>query len=126
MVFELFIYHLSLENASYFSAFEVFLHLSHYIQLNGANGPLSSRAVKTAKLACNVLSYGGKADNTTDSGLSLAATFAACKSGGTIIIPSGSYAMATWVTVNEGNAWVLQFDCIIYHTGTPNGTIIVW
>ena len=93
-------------------------------QLSGTVGPLTVRAIKTAKKTCNVLNYGGKADNITDLGLALTVAFAACKLGGTVIIPAGNYAMATWVTLSGGNAWALQLDGIIYRNGTAGGTMI--
>ena len=93
-------------------------------QLSGTVGPLTTRAAKTARKTCNVLSYGGKADNVTDLGPALNAAFAACKTGGTVIIPTGNYAMATWVTLSGGNAWALQLDGIIFRAGTAGGTMI--
>ena len=52
-------------------------------QLSGSVGPLTSRATKSATKTCNVESYGGVADGTTDLGPPLASAFAACKTGGT-------------------------------------------
>lgn len=94
-------------------------------QLSGSVGPLTTVATKTAKKTCNVLNYGAKADKTTDLGPPLQSAFAACKSGGVIIIPSGDYAMATWQTLNGGSGWALQLDGIIYRTGTAGGNMIM-
>lgn len=51
-------------------------------QLSGTTGPTTTTAQKAAKKICSVLDYGAKADKSTDLGPSLAAAFAACKSGG--------------------------------------------
>jgi rhamnogalacturonan hydrolase len=93
-------------------------------QLSGSVGPSTDAGTKTAKKQCNVLDYGAKADKTTDVGPPLASAFAACKSGGTVIIPEGDYAMKTWVTLNGGSGWALQLDGIIYRTGTDGGNMI--
>jgi rhamnogalacturonan hydrolase len=93
-------------------------------QLSGPVGPLTPIAAKAAVKTCNVLDYGAKADNSTDLGPPLAAAFAACKTGGVVVIPSGEYAMATWVTFNGGSAWALQFDGTVYRTGTNGGNMI--
>lgn len=93
-------------------------------QLSGSVGPLTSKATKAAKKTCNVLNYGAKADKSTDLGPPLAAAFAACKSGGLVVVPYGEYALATWVTLSGGSAWALQLDGTIYRTGTAGGNMI--
>lgn len=93
-------------------------------QLSGRVGPLTSNATKSATKTCNVLNYGAVADKSTDLGPPLASAFAACKSGGTVVIPSGNYALATWVRLSGGSAWALQLDGIIYRTGTAGGNMI--
>jgi rhamnogalacturonan hydrolase len=93
-------------------------------QLSGSVGPSTDAATKTAKKSCSVLDYGAKADKTTDLGPPLASAFAACKSGGTVVIPEGDYAMKTWVTLNGGSGWALQLDGVIYRTGTDGGNMI--
>ncbi|KAF2705800.1 glycoside hydrolase family 28 protein [Pleomassaria siparia CBS 279.74] len=93
-------------------------------QLSGKVGPLTTHAAKTAKKTCSVLDYGAKADKSTDIGPPLAAAWAACKTGGTVVVPSGDYAMNTWVTLSGGSAWALQLDGVIYRTGTAGGNMI--
>lgn len=41
-------------------------------------------------------------------------------------IPVGNFAMDTWVTLSGGTAWAINFEGIIYRTGTadPGGTMI--
>lgn len=94
-------------------------------QLSGTVGPLTSRAAKAATKTCNVLDYGAVADGTTDIGPPITSAFAACKTGGVVYIPSGDYAMATWVTLSGGSAWALQLDGIISRTGTAGGNMFM-
>lgn len=93
-------------------------------QLSGKVGPLTTHAAKTAKKTCNVMNYGAKADKSTDLGPALLKAFTACKTGGTVIVPSGDYALKTWVTFEGGKAWALQLDGIIYRTGTEAGNML--
>ncbi|KAL9083001.1 MAG: hypothetical protein Q9165_008697 [Trypethelium subeluteriae] len=93
-------------------------------QLSGRVGPLTTVSAKKAVKQCSVLDYGGKADNTTDLSGPLTSAFNACKSGGLVVIPSGNYALANWVTLSGGNAWALQWDGVVYRTGTAGGNMI--
>ncbi|KAF5861748.1 hypothetical protein ETB97_012625 [Aspergillus alliaceus] len=93
--------------------------------LSGSVGPLTSASTKAATKTCNVLDYGAKADKSTDLGPPLASAFADCKSGGLVKIPSGDYAMKTWVKLANGKAWALQLDGTIYRTGTDGGNMIM-
>ena len=93
-------------------------------QLSGKVGPLTTHASKSAKKTCNVLNYGAKADKSTDLGPALLAAFKACKNGGTVLVPSGNYALKTWVTFESGKAWALQLDGTIYRTGTEAGNML--
>ena len=93
-------------------------------QLSGRVGPLTTIAAKSAVKTCNVLDYGAKADQSTDLSTPLTDAFNACKSGGVVVIPSGNYALANWVTLSGGNAWAIQWDGIIYRTGTAGGNMI--
>ncbi|KAF2125519.1 glycoside hydrolase family 28 protein [Dothidotthia symphoricarpi CBS 119687] len=95
-----------------------------FAQLSGTVGPLTTHAVKTAKKTCNVLDYGAKADKSTDIGPPLLKAFTACKTGGTVVVPTGDYAMATWVTFESGKAWALQLDGTIYRTGSDSGNML--
>ncbi|KAF2246136.1 glycoside hydrolase family 28 protein [Trematosphaeria pertusa] len=93
-------------------------------QLSGHVGPLTSTSSKASK-TCNVLNYGAKADKTTDIGPPLASAWAACQTGGTVVIPAGDYAMSTWVTLKNGKAVALQLDGVIYRTGSAGGNMIM-
>lgn len=94
-------------------------------QLSGSVGPLTTHATKAAKKTCNVLDYGAKADGKTDIGPAITSAFSACKTGGVVIIPSGNYAMATWVTLSGGSAWAIQLDGILSRTGTAGGNMFM-
>jgi rhamnogalacturonan hydrolase len=95
-------------------------------QLSGRVGPLTSVSAKAAVRTCNVLSYGAKADKSTDLGPPLLAAFKACKSGGVVIVPTGEYSIATWVNLSGGSAWALQLDGTISRpsTATAGGNMI--
>lgn len=94
-------------------------------QLSGRVGPLTSVAAKTAKKTCSVLDYGGKADGKTDVGPAITSAFNACKTGGVVVIPTGNFAMATYVTLSGGSAWAVQMDGTITRTGTAGGNMIM-
>ena len=87
-------------------------------------GPLTSVSAKKAVKTCDITSYGAKADGTTDISTAIDDAFSACSSGGVVVIPSGNYALANWVTLSGGNAWALQLDGIITRTGTAGGNMI--
>lgn len=101
-----------------------FLPAAVFGQLSGKVGPLTTHAAKSKVKTCSVLDYGGKADKSTDIGPALLKAFAACKTGGTVVVPAGNYAMATWATFEGGKAWALQLDGIIYRTGTAAGNML--
>ncbi|KAK5119827.1 hypothetical protein LTR85_007153 [Meristemomyces frigidus] len=93
--------------------------------LAGNVGPLTTVATKTAVKTCDITSYGATADGKTDISTALNDAFTACKSGGVVVIPSGDFALSTWVTLSGGTAWALQLDGIIYRTGTDGGNMIM-
>ncbi|KAI9685136.1 MAG: hypothetical protein M1822_004723 [Bathelium mastoideum] len=93
-------------------------------QLSGRVGPLTTVAQKKAVKTCNVLDYGGVASESSDLSGPLTDAFNACKSGGLVVIPAGNYGLANWVSLSGGNAWALQWDGVIYRTGTAGGNMI--
>lgn len=93
-------------------------------QLSGKVGPTTSAATKTARKTCNITSYGAKPGKGGDIGPAINSAFAACKSGGTIVIPAGDWGLGTWVTLNGGKGFAVQWDGTIYRTGTAGGTMI--
>ncbi|KUJ11439.1 pectin lyase-like protein [Mollisia scopiformis] len=88
-------------------------------------GPPTSSSAKWAVKVCDVTDYGAVADGVTDIGPPLLAAFTACKSGGIVNIPLGTFAMATWVTLDDGVAWGINFEGTIVRTGTAGGHMIV-
>ncbi|KAG8628161.1 hypothetical protein KVT40_004034 [Elsinoe batatas] len=95
-------------------------------QLAGPVGPTTSTAAKRSKKQCNVLdaAYGGKADGETDVGPAITKAFAACKTGGIVVIPAGNYALGTWVNLSGGAGWALQLDGVLNRIGTAGGNMI--
>ncbi|KAL9111528.1 MAG: hypothetical protein Q9227_004016 [Pyrenula ochraceoflavens] len=94
-------------------------------QLSGTVGPTTTFDAKKATKVCDVTSYGGIADGTTDVGPALLKAFNDCKSGGVVNIPTGNFAMSTWQTLSGGTAWAINLDGIILRTGTAGGHMII-
>lgn len=93
-------------------------------QLSGTVGPTTTTSAKAAKKICNILDYGGTASATTDNSAAIASAWAACKSGGEVYIPSGSYGLENWVTLNGGSGVSINLEGTIYRTGTAGGNMI--
>ncbi|KAI9363483.1 rhamnogalacturonase [Zopfochytrium polystomum] len=94
-------------------------------QLSGPVGPTTPLSQKA--VLCNVLDYGGSAGG-ADIGPAIQSAFDKCvkeKSGATLYVPPGSYNMATWVTLNNGNNWAFKMDGVITRTGTAGGHMII-
>jgi rhamnogalacturonan hydrolase len=91
-------------------------------ELEGKVGPLTSIANKKAVKTCDITDYGGKADSDISTAINEA--FAACKTGGVVVIPSGNYNLENWVVLKDGKAWGLQLDGTITRTGTAGGNMI--
>lgn len=83
---------------------------------------------------CNILDYGGVADNSTDVATAINSAFTKCvkpTAASRLFVPSGNYLLATTVTLNGGTNWALQLDGVItasftgYTAGTLAGTMLV-
>lgn len=94
-------------------------------ELSGTVGPTTSHATKAAKKVCDITDYGAVADGKTDISTALNSAFDACKTGGVVVIPTGDFAMSTWVKLANGNDWALQLDGTITRTGTDSGNMIM-
>jgi rhamnogalacturonan hydrolase len=94
-------------------------------QLSGSVGPKTPRATKASLKTCNIMNYGGQASATTDNSAAIQSAWAACKSGGEVLIPAGSYGLGSWVTLDGGKAVSLNLQGTIYRTGTAGGNMIV-
>lgn len=90
--------------------------------LSGKVGPLTSIEDKKAVKTCDITDYGAKADSDISTAINDA--FAACKSGGVVVIPSGNYNLENWVVMKDGKAWALQLDGTITRTGKKEGNMI--
>lgn len=84
-------------------------------------GPITSSDSKWAKKVCDITKYGAVADGTTDSGAAILAAFNACKSGGVVNIPSGTFALSTFVTLSGGSAWAINLEGTIVRSGSASG-----
>jgi rhamnogalacturonan hydrolase len=93
-------------------------------QLSGPVGPSTDTASKAATKTCDVTDYGAVADKKTDIGPPLASAWAACKTGGLVVVPEGDYAISTWATLTGGSAVAIQLDGVIYRTGKDSGNMI--
>ncbi|SPQ24359.1 cdeb85d4-6c24-486b-9e91-ce472c9b660c [Thermothielavioides terrestris] len=95
-------------------------------QLSGSVGPTTSRAAKAAKKVCNIMNYGGVASATTDNSAAITAAWNACKGGGEVYIPSGSYGLSSWVTLSGGSGVSINLEGVIYRitSATAGGTMI--
>lgn len=93
---------------------------SVHAQLTGSVGPLTSVSDKAAVKTCNVLDYGASSDNTTDVGQPIIDAFADCGSGGLIYVPEGDYLLKNWVSLENGSAWAIQLDGVLYRDSSPS------
>ncbi|KAF2672549.1 hypothetical protein BT63DRAFT_436455 [Microthyrium microscopicum] len=94
-------------------------------QLSGKVGPTTSHATKTARKVCNITSYGAKPGKTGDIGPAMTEAFNACKNGGTIVIPSGDWGLRTWVNMQNGKGFAIQWDGVIHRTGDAGGNMLL-
>lgn len=107
--------------AAAFAAFYT-LTSAQSADLSGKVGPLTSVEDKKAVKTCDITDYGAKADSDISTAINDA--FAACKSGGVVVIPSGNYNLEKWVVMKDGKAWALQLDGTITRTGKEEGNMI--
>lgn len=75
-------------------------------------------SVAYATKICNVLDYGGIADNTTDIGQAITKAYADCVSGTTtsnpadtvLLVPSGTYALISPVTIIKAEFFTMEIN----------------
>lgn len=96
----------------------VFLFYINFIfcQLTGSVGPTTKTSKKST--ICNVLDYGGKADNKTDIGPFIVNTFKNCvikKKYTSLYIPYGNYLLKSQVLLNGNGfqSWTFRLDGLI-------------
>lgn len=93
-------------------------------RLSGSVGPSTSYSSKANNKVCNILDYGGVADNSTDIGPAISSAWDECKTGGVVHIPSGDYALESWVLLKNGKSCAIMLDGIIYRAGSDGGNMI--
>ncbi|KAK4446313.1 pectin lyase fold/virulence factor [Podospora aff. communis PSN243] len=95
-------------------------------QLSGRVGPTTTREAKAAKKVCNILDFGGVASATTDNSDAITKAWDACKAGGQVLIPSGSFGLEKWVDLTGGSGVAINVEGIIFRisSGTASGTMI--
>ncbi|KAH8673320.1 pectin lyase fold/virulence factor [Xylariales sp. PMI_506] len=94
-------------------------------QLSGTVGPTTTTSSKAAVKQCNIMDYGGEASATTDNSAAIASAWAACASGGEVVIPAGDYGLETWLTLKDGKGVAINLEGTIYRTGTAGGNMIL-
>ena len=83
-------------------------------QLTGPVGPTTALARKVHE--CNVLRYGGVADNATDIADALEDAFANCvrrHPGSRLVVPEGNYLLNRSVVLSNGTNWAFQLDGLV-------------
>ncbi|KAK1760071.1 pectin lyase fold/virulence factor [Echria macrotheca] len=95
-------------------------------QLSGPVGPTTSRASKAAKKVCDILQYGGVASATADNSGAIVKAWNACKAGGQVLIPAGSFGLAKWVDLSGGRGVAFNLEGVLYRVSnaTEGGTMI--
>ena len=93
-------------------------------QLAGPVGPTTTYQQKAAVRVCNVLNYGAKPNGKTDFGPALYSAWQACKKGGLVYIPPGSYGLESRINLRGGTNVALQLDGTIIRRGTAGGTLL--
>ncbi|KAJ5771045.1 uncharacterized protein N7511_003096 [Penicillium nucicola] len=83
-------------------------------QLIGPVGPTTALEKKT--IECNILDYGGVADNSTDIATALETVFSECVQktpGSRLVVPEGDYLIKRGVTLSNATNWAFQLDGLI-------------
>jgi len=95
-----------------------------FSQLIGPVGPTTPLSEKTYE--CNILSYGAIADNSTDVGPAIRATFNSCvvpNPGSRLIVPSGNYLLNGSLVLSNATNWAFQLDGLITAVYGGNWTV---
>ncbi|KAH8892736.1 rhamnogalacturonase rhgA [Thozetella sp. PMI_491] len=93
-------------------------------QLTGPVGPSSSTSTRKATKTCNILDYGGQASKTFDNAQAITSAWAACASGGELLIPEGDFGLSTWISVKNAKNMNFNLEGTIHRTGTAGGNMI--
>lgn len=93
-------------------------------QLIGPVGPTTSLSDKN--IECNILDYGGVADNSTDVSTSIETTFKECvlaNPGSRLVVPEGDYLVKRSIVLSNGTNWAFQLDGLITAAYGGNWTV---
>ncbi|KAJ5713615.1 uncharacterized protein N7483_010796 [Penicillium malachiteum] len=93
-------------------------------QLIGPVGPTTSLSDKT--IECNILDYGGVADNSTDVATAIEKTFTECVQahpGSRLIVPEGEYLVNRSIVLSNATNWAFQLDGLITAAYGGNWTV---
>lgn len=96
---------------------------TNFLQLAQASASVSNGPWPTPVTAlagkvriCNILDYGGRADNTTDVGAAIQKTFDQCVKhtpNSRLLVPEGHYLARTMAFMSGGISWAFQIDGLI-------------
>nr|ABD67157.1 putative endo-rhamnogalacturonase F [Aspergillus niger] len=106
-----------------FILFSVFAGLAAG-QLIGPVGPTTQ--LEDKDIECNILDYGGVADNETDVATSIETTFTECvlnNPKSRLVIPEGDYLIKRSVVLSNGTNWAFQLDGLITAAYGGNWTV---
>nr|ABD67155.1 putative endo-rhamnogalacturonase F [Aspergillus niger] len=93
-------------------------------QLIGPVGPTTQ--LEDKDIECNILDYGGVADNETDVATSIETTFTECvlnNPKSRLVIPEGDYLIKRSVVLSNGTNWAFQLDGLITAAYGGNWTV---
>ncbi|XRM38656.1 hypothetical protein ABZX51_002055 [Aspergillus tubingensis] len=93
-------------------------------QLIGPVGPTTN--LEDKNIECNILDYGGVADNQTDVAASIEATFTECvlnNPKSRLVVPEGNYLIKRSVVLSNGTNWAFQLDGLITAAYGGNWTV---
>jgi polygalacturonase len=94
-------------------------------QLIGPVGPRTPLSEKTR--VCNILDFGGVADNSTDVAPAITTAFEQCvqrQPGSRLVVPEGNYLLKQSIVLSNGTNWAWQLDGLITaeYVGNSSGT----
>ncbi|KAN0108708.1 glycoside hydrolase family 28 protein [Hyaloscypha variabilis] len=94
-------------------------------QLIGPVGPRTPLSEKTR--VCNILDFGGVADNSTDVAPAITTAFEKCvqrQPGSRLVVPEGNYLLKQSIVLSNGTNWAWQLDGLITaeYVGNSSGT----
>jgi polygalacturonase len=109
----------------YLATFSFLLAASYTTaQLIGPVGPVTPLSEKT--IECNILDYGAKNDNSTDTAGAIESAFTNCvlsNPGSRLVVPEGEYLINRSVALSNGTNWAFQLEGLITLAYGGNWTV---